>query len=313
MNNHSPHSSDLTSTGPLVSVGIPTYNRPEGLRRTLECITGQTYRNLEIIISDNCSQGDQTRTVAADFIKNDSRIRYYRQEMNMGPTFNFQFVLGQATGEYFMWAADDDEWDSIWIKKSLEEFFKNSSLSLCYSEALKRNTDGTTEILYSDITTTGMQRLTGIKKVLLNQYRNIEFYGLIKTRIARDYHFANSFGEDQIFIIYLSLRGEIGKTIPALFINGPGFGGTSAKNTVQSLSLNRMNIYFGYIFLFFNTLWMLYSHDFGLTAWEKMKVTVFVFQKSISRRYLLAVGFGIRMLLTDTLNVIRRETFKRVL
>ena len=44
---------------PLVSVGIPTYNRPEGLRRTLECITKQTYKNLEIIVSNNCSSGPE--------------------------------------------------------------------------------------------------------------------------------------------------------------------------------------------------------------------------------------------------------------
>lgn len=302
------NSQDILTVEPLVSVGIPTYNRPEGLRRTLECITGQTYRNLEIIISDNCSEGDQTQRVAEEFIRNDPRIRYYRQEKNTGPMFNFQFVLAQATGDYFMWAADDDEWDVTCIEKCLGEFFKNSSLSLCYSEALKKNTDGTTELFSSDITTTGMQRIPGIKKVLLNQYRNIEFYGLMKTWIARGYQFTNSFGDDQIFIIYLALWGEIAKTTPALFINGPGFAGTSAKNAVQSLSLNRLNVYFGYIFLFFNTIQMVYSYDFELTAWEKMKITAFVFQKSISRRYLVAVGFGIKTLLLDTINVIRRET-----
>ena len=40
---------------PMVTVGIPTFNRPEGLERTLACITKQTYTNLEIIVSDNCS------------------------------------------------------------------------------------------------------------------------------------------------------------------------------------------------------------------------------------------------------------------
>jgi len=289
-------SENSTRPGPLVSVGIPTYNRPDGLHRTLECITGQTYRNLEIIISDNCSQGEQTRKVAEEFIRNDPRIRYYRQEKNTGPTFNFQFVLAQANGEYFMWAADDDEWEVTCIEKCLGEFFKNSSLSLCYSEALKKNSDGTTELFSSDITTTGMQRLPGIKKVLLNQYRNIEFYGLIKTRIARGYQFTNSFGEDHIFIIYLALQGEIAKTTPALFITGPGFAGTSAKNTAQSLGLNRLNVYFGYIFLFFNTIRMLYFYEFGLTAWEKMIISVYILQKSISQHITLFYNRIIRSL-----------------
>jgi glycosyltransferase involved in cell wall biosynthesis len=64
---------------PFVSVGIPTYNRPEGLRRTLECITQQTYGNLEIIVSDNGSPGRETEVVVREFRDKDSRIQYFRQ------------------------------------------------------------------------------------------------------------------------------------------------------------------------------------------------------------------------------------------
>lgn len=44
---------------PLVSIGIPTYNRPQRLRKTLAGITCQTYSNLEIIVSNNCSSNDK--------------------------------------------------------------------------------------------------------------------------------------------------------------------------------------------------------------------------------------------------------------
>jgi glycosyltransferase involved in cell wall biosynthesis len=93
---------------PLVSVGIPTFNRSDGLRRTLECITEQTFQNLEIIVSDNCSPGPETEAVVREFIVKDRRIQYYQQEENRGPGFNFGFVLEKATGKYFLWAADDD-------------------------------------------------------------------------------------------------------------------------------------------------------------------------------------------------------------
>ena len=53
----------LQQTQPLVSIGIPTYDRPEGLRRTLAVRNGQTYANLEIIVSDNASPGDETEQV----------------------------------------------------------------------------------------------------------------------------------------------------------------------------------------------------------------------------------------------------------
>ncbi len=101
---------------PMVSVGVPTYNRPNGLRRTLECITTQSYRNLEIIVSDNASPGDETGAVVREFMSRDTRIKYIRQDRNIGVIPNFQYVLKMATGEYFMWAADDDEWDPVFIE-----------------------------------------------------------------------------------------------------------------------------------------------------------------------------------------------------
>ncbi len=106
----------------LVSVGIPAYNRPEGLKRTLECITGQTYKNLEIIVSDNCSPDPKVEEVVKEFKKHDNRIQYFRQDENIGSTNNFKYVLEKATGEYFMWAADDDEWENFYVEKILKEF-----------------------------------------------------------------------------------------------------------------------------------------------------------------------------------------------
>ena len=97
----------MTEKQPLVNVGIPTYNRPEGLRRTLECITNQTYKNLEIIVSDNCSSDTEVQKVAEEFVNKDNSIQYFRQEENKGAGFNLKFVLKEATGEYFMWAADN--------------------------------------------------------------------------------------------------------------------------------------------------------------------------------------------------------------
>lgn len=108
--------------GPLVSVGIPCYNRPEGLRRTLECICGQTYRNLEIIISDNCSPDPDVERVAREFACKDSRVSYFKQDMNEGPIRNFNFVLKKSCGKYFMWAADDDLWQRSFIERIMREF-----------------------------------------------------------------------------------------------------------------------------------------------------------------------------------------------
>ncbi|MFH1777348.1 MAG: glycosyltransferase family 2 protein, partial [Candidatus Omnitrophota bacterium] len=98
---------------PLVSIGVPTYNCPQGLRRSLECICSQAYKNLEIIVSDNCSPDPSVEATVREFSEKDRRIKYFRQEENKGMVFNFQFVISKATGDYFMWLADDD-----WFEES---------------------------------------------------------------------------------------------------------------------------------------------------------------------------------------------------
>lgn len=94
---------------PLVSVGIPTYNRPELLRQALTSLKKQTYKNLEIIVSDNATPGEDVQGVIAEFQEQGLPIIFFKQTENIGPENNFIFVLQQASGEFFFWMADDDQ------------------------------------------------------------------------------------------------------------------------------------------------------------------------------------------------------------
>ncbi len=110
---------------PLVSVGMPVYDRPNLLRCALESLTKQTYKNLELIISDDCSPGEGTANVVHDFMRTDRRIRYYRQERNLGHFANHRFVFEKAKGEYFFWANEDDEWDERYFEKGIQALLDN--------------------------------------------------------------------------------------------------------------------------------------------------------------------------------------------
>ncbi len=136
---------------PLVSVGIPTYNRPDGLKRTLDCITQQTYQNIEIIVSDNHSIDPKVEKVVREFQKKDTRISYFKQLENKGAVFNFNFLLEQAIGEYFMWAADDDEWEPEFIQICLKEFDQDTNLVVPKMQVLYRDSNRTENILLPNI------------------------------------------------------------------------------------------------------------------------------------------------------------------
>jgi glycosyltransferase involved in cell wall biosynthesis len=119
----------------LVTVGIPTFNRPQGLARTLTSICAQTYRNLEIIVSDNASTDSAVREVVSDFIEKDGRVSYHRHSKNRGVMANFSSLVPRANGEFFMWAADDDRWEPFFIARCVERLHADPALAVCQMEA----------------------------------------------------------------------------------------------------------------------------------------------------------------------------------
>jgi glycosyltransferase involved in cell wall biosynthesis len=103
---------------PLVSIGIPTYNRADGyLREALQSALAQSYGNLEIIVSDNCST-DET----PDYVQGigSGRIRYFRQTKPLSPNGNFNFCLNNAKGCYFLLLHDDDAIDHDFVETCMK-------------------------------------------------------------------------------------------------------------------------------------------------------------------------------------------------
>jgi len=118
---------------PLVSIGMPCYNRPEMLRRAIECILNQTYKNLEVIISNDCSPNPEVVALVEEYAAKDNRIRLFHQPVDLGCYGNYQFVLQQATGKYFMYAQDDDTWEPECISKLVSMLESNPEYALAIS------------------------------------------------------------------------------------------------------------------------------------------------------------------------------------
>lgn len=91
---------------PLVSIMIPTYNRPEYFRETLESARSQTYPNIEIIVCDN-STDDRTEELMQAY-QDDIRVRYVRNKKAKTKAENFMPFEHLAQGEFLQWCMDDD-------------------------------------------------------------------------------------------------------------------------------------------------------------------------------------------------------------
>ncbi len=109
---------------PRVSIGLPTYNRPELLSLVLDCFRGQSFGDFELIISDNTSPSADVRRLCERYAAQDSRFRYVRQPLNQGAEKNFWFVYDQANAPLFMWASDDDLWPPDFLEKAVDALEK---------------------------------------------------------------------------------------------------------------------------------------------------------------------------------------------
>ena len=224
---------------PLVSIGIPTYNRPQGLRRALESIIKQTYQNLEIIVSDNCSVEEETAKeteagmIVREFMAKDERIQYFRQEENIGLFYNKKFLFEASHGEYFTWLCDDDERSPEYIEVCLEEFYKpDVSSKLLLVNTFSELTDpvkGKVLAVDQGCTTVNLPVSQRYQKYISSIYQEQAavgdlIYGLIKHEALRKAMAVqpNFLSWDHIFLAQLALDGEF-YTIPKkLMRSAPG-------------------------------------------------------------------------------------------
>lgn len=125
--------------GPLVTVAIPTYRRPNFLRSAIECALGQTYRNTEILVSD--SEGsDRIADLVAGF--GDPRLRYRCNDRLTTGLENAAATLRDARGEFIATLHDDDSWDPTFLEVMVAPLIRDPSLVLTFADHHVMNSNG---------------------------------------------------------------------------------------------------------------------------------------------------------------------------
>jgi len=119
---------------PLVSICIPTYNASTSILDTLQCVINQTYKNIEIIICDNCST-DNTVELIREL--SDSRINLSINNENLGMVGNFNMVLSRANGTYVKLLCADDIITNDCVEKEVKVFLNNPDKNLVMVTAEK--------------------------------------------------------------------------------------------------------------------------------------------------------------------------------
>lgn len=111
-----------------IDILLATYNGEKYVKEQIESILSQTYKNIRLIISDDCSK-DSTCEILKEYEKKDNRIKLCMQQKNLGVVKNIEFLLKQVENKYYMLSDQDDVWLPKKVEKSLEKLKqKNADL-----------------------------------------------------------------------------------------------------------------------------------------------------------------------------------------
>lgn len=197
---------------------MPAYNGERWIAASIESILSQTYDNLELIISDNAST-DSTAEICQDYAASDPRVRYLRQETNLGASENYNAVFRSARAPYFKWASSNDLCHASFLEKCLAAFQDRPDLALIYPRArLFEEEPGDGEDYDDDFDLpedSPCRRFEGlVSRMGLNNIMNgvIRSEVLSKTPLIKPY-----FSSDIVLMAEVALHGKISEVREVLF------------------------------------------------------------------------------------------------
>lgn len=222
----------VSSSAPLVSIGLPTYNRATWLPQAIQSALGQTYPNVEVVLSDNAST-DGTAEICRDVAARDSRFRYIRQPVNRGAAENFATVLRESRGQYFMWLGDDDWLDLDYVARCVEVLTADPRCSLVCGLARYYAGDqliADDEVL--DLTSDSpSERVLGYLRAVR---RNGVFYGIMPRDLITRITNADALGGDWLMIASMAYLGRI-RTLPDTHVHRSVAGGSGDWETLLGM------------------------------------------------------------------------------
>jgi len=305
----------MLANRPLVSIGMPILNgmrsnlkKNINLEKSLQSILKQSYKNLEIIISDNCSN-DETINIIKKYLKKDKRIIFYKQKKKVHVIDNFKFVLAKSSGEYFKFNSHDDYISSDFIEKNLEFLIKNNDYIFSSSPFSYENDSKKKIIRIKSLDGDVYNRLKNfLKNAVFSQHC---FYALFKKKYLEDSLFGNKSNQvkinknifclDWLSTIQVLINGKF-KTIKygKLVIGTHGISNQIeyVRKKINIVSENKFGILFRYIFpiIDFNVVFFLIiSRLKNVSNFKKLNLNIMSFSynwfflKIIIKRILLSM------------------------
>lgn len=205
---------------PRVSIGLIVFNGENYLQDAIQSLLNQTYSDFELIISDNGST-DSTENICRAFAKQDMRIRYYREDINHGATWNHNRVISLATGEFFKLAAHDDICEPRFIEMCVTALDQNQNVVLAFTDAklLRHNNKSCMQLYRHKPQTDSADTSIRFSDMTMGNFQGFQVFGCIRRSVLNNIKpFGAYKSADRLFMAELSLHGEFAKIEQYLFL-----------------------------------------------------------------------------------------------
>jgi glycosyltransferase involved in cell wall biosynthesis len=209
-----------------VSVGLPVHNGAARLPNALDELLGQTYADLDLLVSDNASD-DATPEICLAYAARDARVDYERLPENEGAVANFNRVLERARGEYFMWAAHDDNWEPSYVATLVRLLDESPDAVLAFTGFDNVTEDGVTTRRFDAVQGLGrgsdsVERALEVMTFPERDGKANLLYGLVRTSVLRSLgglrsHTPKGWGSDYHLVFELAWRGRFVSVQDVLF------------------------------------------------------------------------------------------------
>lgn len=206
---------------PMVSIGLPVFNGEDYLSEALDSILSQAFYDFELIISDNCSS-DATELLCLNYAEKDKRIKFFKQDKNMGAAWNYNYVFAQACGKYFRWASHDDLVSPDSLHKCVNVLETDSNVILAYPKTVFIDERGEKMSDYEDNLdlnyTSPSRRFRAFHERFKKLDRCNPIFGLIRSDVLRQTPLIGSYhSSDYVLLGKLSLMGKFKEIKDAYF------------------------------------------------------------------------------------------------
>jgi glycosyltransferase involved in cell wall biosynthesis len=183
---------------------------------------------------DNAST-DETRAICQEYAGIDKRIRYVRQPENLGPSVNFQFVLTEARGKYFMWAAHDDRWASSYLERTVAVLENDEGCGLAFSNYILKDLETGKEQLHTVSSSNSKSAIRNYITRVVDMCPSL-IYGLYRTDSIKNTKLGNFDFADVHFVAELALGTRIQVIDDYLYI-----AGTKGSRKPYSMTQKKIN------------------------------------------------------------------------